>query len=278
MYKTLHKRTYQVHLFSPLSQHPHTPSHTLTDKNIHVSCLATHEKGRRSASLLLFQFPVCLYPPPPSILCSCTSSSISCLYASPSADKSFIPGRPGALQLRTLLQTRLFAWERCVMSYVHMTLFWHCSEWLVVLILRQASSLHLPLFAWIVLQTMTQRLTHATKQDAGPLCHQLMITTLLPESLEQAVIRDIVFRRGGGGCQTPAAGAEHGAFQGLGKSNCLQHNSESVSCVLESRGGNSSLLTAQWHRATEMWFSGCWTFYFSRRGLHAAFSLLFKTL
>ncbi|KAA8589328.1 hypothetical protein FQN60_012693 [Etheostoma spectabile] len=46
----------------------------------------------------------------------CTSSSS--LYSSLSADKSFIPGLA-----RCLLQTPLFAWERGIMSYVHMTLF-----------------------------------------------------------------------------------------------------------------------------------------------------------
>lgn len=61
--------------------------------------LTPRDKGNRSEKLLLCLLPVsvCLYPPLPSILCSCTYSSIRCLYASLSAGKSFIPRRPGAL-------------------------------------------------------------------------------------------------------------------------------------------------------------------------------------
>ena len=46
-----------------------------------------------SVSVSVFRFSS-----PPSFLCSCTSSSISCLCASPSADKSFIPWWRAALQ------------------------------------------------------------------------------------------------------------------------------------------------------------------------------------
>ena len=76
-------------------------------------------------------------------------------------------------------------------------------------------------------QTMTTE-THRHKQDAGPLCHQLMITAVLPERLEQML----------------SGGSEQGAFQRSGKSNCEWDNGESVSCLLESYGGNLSLTEA----------------------------------
>lgn len=120
-----------AYLFSLLTQSD-TQTDTLMDKSMCQlsGLLAWHDKVERSESLLLFQLPVsvCRYSPAPFILCSCTSSSISCLYESLSADKSFIPWRPVALQLGALLHTPLFAWEWCVMSCVHMTLFWHCGE------------------------------------------------------------------------------------------------------------------------------------------------------
>lgn len=120
-----------AYLFSLLTQSD-TQTDTLMDKSMCQlsGLLAWHDKVERSESLLLSQLPVsvCRYSPAPFILCSCTSSSISCLYESLSADKSFIPWRPVALQLGALLQTPLFAWEWCVMSCVHMTLFWHCGE------------------------------------------------------------------------------------------------------------------------------------------------------
>lgn len=120
-----------AYLFSLLTQSD-TQTDTLMDKSMCQlsGLLAWHDKVERSESLLLFQLPVsvCRYSPAPFILCSCISSSISCLYESLSADKSFIPWRPVALQLGALLHTLLFAWEWCVMSCVHMTLFWHCGE------------------------------------------------------------------------------------------------------------------------------------------------------
>lgn len=87
----------QVHTHIHTETHRHKPIRQLS------GLLVPHDKGNRSEKFL-FQLPVCLYHPPPSILCSCTSSSIRCLYASLSADKSFIPRRPGTLQLCTLLQ------------------------------------------------------------------------------------------------------------------------------------------------------------------------------
>lgn len=172
--------------------------------------LATHDKGRQSESFSFACLSACLprlHPP-----------SSAAVHPPPLAACVFLPQQinhssPGGRALCSSARCcRLLcsAWERCVTSYVHMTLFWRCSEWLLVWTLcgephhSTFHSLH-ELFS----RQWPQRLTHASKQDAGLLCHQLINRALLPGCLEGAVIRDIVF----GGT---------GAFQSWGESNCLQ--------------------------------------------------------
>lgn len=87
---------------------------------------------------------------------------------------------------------------------------------------------------------------------------------LLPERLEQTAIRDIVFRKSGG-MRHPPQGQKTGFIRA--QANQIVTTQQwcdeqwSVRCLLVSRGDNSSLFTAWWHkRPTVMWFSGCFTF------------------
>lgn len=101
-----------------------------------------------------------------------------------------------------------------------------------------------------------QRFKHATEQDAGPLCHQLMISPSLPECLEQTPIRAVVLRgrEWAGGIRYSQKNTEHSRVQ----ANQIVYDT-TVKLFIGHRGDNSSLLTARWYKiSTELWF-GEWS-------------------